>query len=147
LQTTFSRRLTASTANARSSASHAQADTGDRQQHPVVGVALGAALQVPAPAYHRLSHVQKHVQKPSMCLEETSYNVYLTISKTLDSFKVECVLQSDLFCCGKCKTCFAEASTISCLSTTQLAALRAHQCTCIRGVQQRPCPASQPVEF
>ncbi len=56
LQTTFLRKI-ASTAGTLSSASQAQAYTGDRQQHPVVGVVLVVALHLLAPAYHRLSGV------------------------------------------------------------------------------------------
>ena len=66
----------------------------------MIDVILGAALHLPAPAYPRLSGVQMHLQKHSMCLEETSYDADLTVSKTLKSYKVGLVLQSlqDLFC-------------------------------------------------
>ncbi len=61
---------------------------------------MGLLCRCPAPAYHRLSGVQKHVQKQSMCLEEKSFSVYLTVSKTLEKYKVGLVLQSvqDLSC-------------------------------------------------
>lgn len=103
----------ASTAKALRSASQAQADTGNRQQHLVISAVLEAAVHLPAA-------VSQTVWCAEACAEAIHVPGKDILPCVLDSQQDTGMLQGRTSC-SRCKdclprqvnTCFAEASTIS----------------------------------